>query len=132
MSGWGPALLSSGVLGAVLSLVVAIMQRRQTKALAVQAEALAEKTKADRELTLAEAATKWSALLDDTRTEAFQDLHARCTDCQTRLTEVERQLGEERTAHTTTRRALRAAIRAVDSKDPAAVEEAIAAARDLT
>lgn len=85
MSTWGPALLSSGVVAAVIPLLIAIMNRRQTKALALQAEAMAKKTDSDRESTLADAAGKWAQLLDRNRQEAFAEVEQRCQRCEDAL-----------------------------------------------
>ncbi len=78
-------MLSSGVVAAVIPLLIAVMNRRQTKALALQAEALAEKTNADRESTFADAAGKWAQLLDKNRQEAFAEVERRCQRCEDAL-----------------------------------------------
>jgi hypothetical protein len=56
--------------------------------------------------------------------EANESLRQQCTDCQVRLTDVEREL-----RHMTA--VLRATVRALDKADPALIELAIAAAREL-
>ncbi|QFG09059.1 membrane protein [Mycobacterium phage ThulaThula] len=85
MSTWGPAILSSGIAGAVVSLIIAVMNRRHTKALAKQVENAAEREEVERDNLLAEATGKWSKLLNETRTEAYKEIDQRCRRCEAAL-----------------------------------------------
>ncbi|AAN12590.1 gp29 [Mycobacterium phage Che9c] len=85
MNAWGPAILSSGIAGAAVSLILAIMNRRHTNALARQVENAAEREEVERDNLLAEATSKWSKLLDETRTEAYKEIDRRCRRCEAAL-----------------------------------------------
>ncbi|OBF14375.1 hypothetical protein A5720_28295 [Mycolicibacterium conceptionense] len=91
MTQWGPAILSAGVLG-VIPLIIAIMNRRHTKAMATQLEKAGEKEEAERENLLADATAKWSTLLDQTRTEAYKEIDKRCRRCENELSKRDEML----------------------------------------
>ena len=79
MNAWGPALLSSGVVGAIIPLLIAVMNRRQTRSLAAEVDA-------KRDNTLADAAQKWQQMLDQSRMEAYLEVEKRCKKCERGLT----------------------------------------------
>ena len=86
-SAWGPALLSSGVVGALIPLLVAWMNRRQTRALAT-------KTDAERDDTLEKARETAQKTALDSAAAAYASVERRCKDCETQLEELEKKYAD--------------------------------------
>jgi len=138
VNAWGPAILSTGTLGAIIPLIIAIMNRRHTQAMAQQVQSAAERDEAERENLLADATAKWSNLLDQTRTEAYKEIKAQCDACRSELQaesgrrqEFERRVYDLEESARRSKQVIRALVLAHDSNDPEAHAEAIALARKL-
>lgn len=91
MNAWGPAILSSGVVGACIPLLMAALQRRQNKA-------LADKTDAEREETLESARALAQKTALESANAAYTSVKKRCDDCIEELSRAELrvELAEQR------------------------------------
>lgn len=85
MNAWGPAILSSGVVGAFIPLLMAALQRRQNRA-------LADKTDAEREETLESARALAQKTALESAQAAYASVKKRCDDCLEELRSAEKRV----------------------------------------